>query len=263
MLALSLSPPAASTPSRSARRPRPHVLLVADDPGALRDRVRLFGRTSEASAEAAVEAARTAGAEVVLLHLPGREPVASSVCAALRDDAHLQHVGLLVIDAEPGRRLDAYAAGADVCLAALPGVPELAALVGALARRARSGGTPLSQEDGRQEGSEAASPFLARADALIDEALSDPAFNALGLADAMQISARHLQRRFVQATGETPASRIRLARVERARRLLEEGESLAAARQAVGFGSPASFRSAFRAVHGITPSDYVARLASL
>lgn len=77
------------------------------------------------------------------------------------------------------------------------------------------------------------------------------------LASLAAMSERTFNRRFVQATGATPAAWLTSARVERARELLE-GSSLSVdelARQC-GFGSAATLRHHFRDKLKISPSEY-------
>lgn len=80
------------------------------------------------------------------------------------------------------------------------------------------------------------------------------------LADRAGMSRRGFQRRFSEAFAVPPAKFIERARVEAARRDLEDGvdgvDRIAATR---GFGDPERMRRAFHRVLGVSPADYRAR----
>jgi transcriptional regulator GlxA family with amidase domain len=80
------------------------------------------------------------------------------------------------------------------------------------------------------------------------------------LADRAGMSRRGFQRRFAEAFGVPPAKFVERARVEAARRDLEDGadgiDRIAALR---GFGDPERMRRAFHRVLGVSPADYRAR----
>jgi transcriptional regulator GlxA family with amidase domain len=86
----------------------------------------------------------------------------------------------------------------------------------------------------------------------LDEDLSVPA-----LARRAAMSPRHFARVFRAATGATPARRVEEARVEAARRRLEESDDgVDAIADACGFGTAETMRRAFlRALH-VAPTDY-------
>jgi len=70
-------------------------------------------------------------------------------------------------------------------------------------------------------------------------------------------STRTLNRRFREQTGTTPLRWLRLARIRRARALLETtGHTVERIADEVGFGSPTSFRDHFKDLVGTSPRDY-------
>lgn len=82
------------------------------------------------------------------------------------------------------------------------------------------------------------------------------------LADKAAMSERTFIRRFVDATGATPAEWIIDRRVDAARELLEtDGIRLEAIADAAGFGSIQSLRHHFRQRVGVSPSNYRARFS--
>lgn len=80
------------------------------------------------------------------------------------------------------------------------------------------------------------------------------------LADRVHMSPRHFARVFRRETGVTPAVYVERARVDLARRLLEETAlALDDVADAAGFGSIETLRRAFHRTLGVAPSDYRAR----
>jgi AraC-like DNA-binding protein len=73
------------------------------------------------------------------------------------------------------------------------------------------------------------------------------------------MSPAHFSRKFRAAYGETPYSYLMTRRIERAKALLRQGESVTAACMAVGCTSLGSFSSRFTEIVGMAPSEYGAR----
>ncbi len=77
------------------------------------------------------------------------------------------------------------------------------------------------------------------------------------LANAAGVSPRHLSRLFYAELNMSPAAYVELARVDLARRLLEDSNvPIKAIANAAGFGSTATFRRAFLRRIGVTPLEY-------
>ncbi|SDE98094.1 Transcriptional regulator GlxA family, contains an amidase domain and an AraC-type DNA-binding HTH domain [Blastococcus aurantiacus] len=77
------------------------------------------------------------------------------------------------------------------------------------------------------------------------------------LAARARLSERHFARVFAEQVGSTPGAFIEAARLEGARRLLEEGrDPLPAVARACGFGSVETLHRAFRRRLGVTPAQY-------
>ncbi len=77
------------------------------------------------------------------------------------------------------------------------------------------------------------------------------------LAERVHLSPRHFARVFREEVGATPAAYVLDARLEHARRALEESQQgLKTIAARTGFGSEESIRRAFHARLGVTPGDY-------
>ena len=99
--------------------------------------------------------------------------------------------------------------------------------------------------------------FLEKATLVIEEHLSDPEFNTEALAVEVAVSRSQLFRKFVALTGNAPCEYIRIVRLLRAVRLIEqEYGNITEIALAVGFNSPAYFTRCFRIHFGVSPSQY-------
>lgn len=88
------------------------------------------------------------------------------------------------------------------------------------------------------------------------------AFTVAGLADAVGVSPRTLTRRFRAALDLTPQIYLEQARVDAARRLLEETQlPIDDLRVRAGFADPTTFRRTFKRRTGMTPGQYRQRYA--
>jgi transcriptional regulator GlxA family with amidase domain len=83
------------------------------------------------------------------------------------------------------------------------------------------------------------------------------------LAAHANMSPRTFARKFQEQTGTTPLQWLLTARIDRARQLLEETDtSIDQTAYLCGFGSAVTFRSRFRRVVGLTPTEYRSRFSS-
>ncbi|SDT61745.1 GlxA family transcriptional regulator [Jiangella sp. DSM 45060] len=83
------------------------------------------------------------------------------------------------------------------------------------------------------------------------------------LANVAGLSPRHLQRRFTQEVGMTPAAYVERVRVEAAQRdLSERDDPVEAIAHRHGFGTAETLRRTFHRVVGTSPTDYRARFTT-
>lgn len=76
------------------------------------------------------------------------------------------------------------------------------------------------------------------------------------LADQAGMSRRNFSRRYKEATGKTPIHAVEELRIDAARRLLEQGLSVAVASRRCGFGSQARMARAFSRILKVSPRNY-------
>jgi transcriptional regulator GlxA family with amidase domain len=84
----------------------------------------------------------------------------------------------------------------------------------------------------------------------------DAALDVPALAKRTGLSERTFYRRFVSATGETPARFIEKARVDAARMLLSRGTSLKSVAVQVGLAPTTRFAEAFERIFGVAPGVF-------
>jgi transcriptional regulator GlxA family with amidase domain len=96
---------------------------------------------------------------------------------------------------------------------------------------------------------------------MVDHPEADLSVEAM--AERVAMSPRHFARRFRAEVGETPARYVERARVEAARRRLEEGaDPVDVVAPACGFGSTETMRRAFVRALGVPPAEYRRRFQS-
>ncbi len=77
------------------------------------------------------------------------------------------------------------------------------------------------------------------------------------VAEAINMSPRTFQRRFKQATGESPLVYLQRFRVEMAKRMLEKGNlSVEQIAVQIGYENSSSFRKVFKKCSGLSPTEY-------
>lgn len=76
------------------------------------------------------------------------------------------------------------------------------------------------------------------------------------LANLCRVSVRQLTRGFRASRGYSIGDHVANHRVERARKMLGEGQSVKAIASTLGFSSPSAFCHAFRRATGVTPGQY-------
>eukprot|EP01133_Synstelium_polycarpum_P013991 gene13991-16495_t len=102
-------------------------------------------------------------------------------------------------------------------------------------------------------------PVVKKAQALI-EGHPQQLFSAAELAERFSVSRRNFDRRFIKATGNTPAEYLQRVRVEVAKKELENGaKNITEVMYAVGYADQKAFRQAFKKITGLSPLEYRSR----
>ena len=90
----------------------------------------------------------------------------------------------------------------------------------------------------------------------IADHLEDPELGLSQLSRVFFVSPAYLSRIFRERNGVTVSRQITVARIQRARRLLDDGCSVAETARRTGFSSPQYFSAVFRRYTGTAPSRY-------
>jgi len=99
---------------------------------------------------------------------------------------------------------------------------------------------------------------LRRARDLMDRSYAQP-LDVPAMARTAVMSPAHFSRKFRAAYGETPYSYLMTRRIERAKALLRQGNSVTDTCVTIGCTSLGSFSSRFTEIVGVTPSQYRSR----
>lgn len=96
---------------------------------------------------------------------------------------------------------------------------------------------------------------IVRAKLFIDQHFAE-AIDLENIADQAHFSKFHFIRLFKSIYGRTPNNYLVQVRIEKAKKLLTEGNSIADASLQVGFDSPTSFAGLFKKLTGQSPSAF-------
>ncbi|MDR1202987.1 MAG: helix-turn-helix domain-containing protein [Tannerellaceae bacterium] len=106
--------------------------------------------------------------------------------------------------------------------------------------------------------------FLEKFTTYLEENLTNEALNIDLIAEEMHMSASGLYRKVKGLSGLSPVDFIRIVRLKKAVRLMQEGERrISDIAFKVGFSSPAYFSTCFQKQYGKTPSEYMKEILSV
>jgi DNA-binding response OmpR family regulator len=269
------------------------LVLVVDDEAALRqylqESLEPSYRVRKASgAEDALDALREERPDLVIcdIHMPG--PSGFDVCESIRSDPDLQSVPVILLTVEPEERgqMKGLRSGADAYVNKPFKPDELRQRVENLIevrrylrrdkpasteRAATSSNAPVDAEptaDGAPTSTGSLAPnldsegsrssFEEEVQAIIKAHIDNSNFGVDWLADEVDLSSRHLQRKIQEKTGLSAAAYIRAVRLQHAANLLERKEvgTVSDAADAVGYRDPSHFSRIFREAFGTSPSEY-------
>lgn len=99
--------------------------------------------------------------------------------------------------------------------------------------------------------------FISRIDALIEAQIREENFSIDALAEQMCMSKSNFYRKFHAVTGSSPNEYLKTFRLNRAAKLIREGQRINEAAISVGFYSSSYFAKCFSAQFGVLPKDYI------
>lgn len=102
--------------------------------------------------------------------------------------------------------------------------------------------------------------LMARVMAVVNSQLGNPDLTVEDMAAEVGLSRVHLHRKLKELTNQTPHEFLRNARLMKAAEMFSEKKhSISEVAYAVGFSNPANFATAFKALFGVTPTEYMQR----
>jgi DNA-binding response OmpR family regulator len=246
---------------------RPLVLIVEDTPDMrafLRSLLEENYRVIEAADGAAgLALAKQAEPDLVLSDLMMPVMDGYALCRAIKEDAALDHVPvvLLTARADDESRLEGLGLGADDYLQKPFQGEELLVRVENLIEVRRRLRDRFSRSvaigPSQVEVSSVDEQFMDRVREEVEAHLGDMNFGVDWLADEVGLSRRQLGRRLKAAAGLSPSGYLRLMRLERAAQLLsQQAGSVQEIAYQVGFRDSDYFSKLFRQAFGVAPSAY-------
>ena len=99
--------------------------------------------------------------------------------------------------------------------------------------------------------------FLRKFAEQIEAVYADPEYNVEKLSETLGLSRGHLHRKIKELTGTAPVEFLRTYRLNKATQLLRQNTyTVSEVAYLTGFSSPAYFSKCFKAVYGVTPTEY-------
>ena len=99
--------------------------------------------------------------------------------------------------------------------------------------------------------------FLRKFAEQIEAVYADPEYNVEKLSETLGLSRGHLHRKIKELTGAAPVEFLRTYRLNKATQLLRQNAyTVSEVAYRTGFSSPAYFSKCFKAVYGVTPTEY-------
>lgn len=99
--------------------------------------------------------------------------------------------------------------------------------------------------------------FLRKFAEQIEAVYADPEYNVEKLSETLGLSRGHLHRKIKELTGTAPVEFLRTYRLNKATKLLRQNAyTVSEVAYRTGFSSPAYFSKCFKAVYGVTPTEY-------
>lgn len=99
--------------------------------------------------------------------------------------------------------------------------------------------------------------FLRKFAEQIEAVYADPEYNVEKLSETLGLSRGHLHRKIKELTGTAPVEFLRTYRLNKATQLLRQNVyTVSEVAYRTGFSSPAYFSKCFKAVYGVTPTEY-------
>ncbi len=191
-----------------------------------------------------------------------------TLCDTLKNDPRTSHIPIILLTAlsEVQSRIDGLKRGADAYIAKPFRKEELLVQMENLlkSRKAlKDRYASMEFSPTKDAGLQIEDAFMVKLMDTIDEHLQNPAFSVELLSDLMGVSRTQLHRKLSALSGLSATMTIRQARIRKAKELLPDPNlNVSEVAYDVGFSDPNYFSRIFKKEVGMSPSEYVERMAA-
>ncbi len=187
------------------------------------------------------------------------------VCENIKSNPDTCHIPVILLTAldTDAKKLEGLELGADAYIIKPFSIKQLEVRVKKLIENKQRIIEHFTKNSGVPEAelaiSERDRKFIKKVIALIEENMSDSSFGVEELAGEASMSTSYFYRRLKQLTGQVPNVYLRNYRLQKAAKMLKECPDLNAneVMYQIGIESPSYFSTAFKKLHGVSPSEYI------
>lgn len=244
------------------------MVLIVDDDTAVAQYVRsLFGDeyvvVNKYSAESALESIADIKPDIILSDVIMGEMNGYDFCRQLKADLMTCHIPVILITAKSNvnEQVEGLGCGANAYVTKPFDPRYLRALVSSLLHNVML----LRKKLGEGESTETVTEGLAEQDRLfldklyelMEKHISDQNLNVATISKELLISHSKFNYKLKELTGETPGNLFRKFKLNKAARMLREGQhNVSEVAYTTGFGTVSYFSVAFKKQFGVSPSEY-------
>lgn len=204
--------------------------------------------------------------DVMMPHMDGNQ-----FCRQVKSDINYSHLPVILLTAKTTveAKLEGMESGADIYMEKPFSMKQLHLQIESLLRMRQRFYERMRQVDGEQtvpgaEGefgmNQQDLQFMQRLQELMRQNMRDEQFSIDVLAEQLNMSRSSFYRKIKALTDMTPVDYMKMQRLERAAKLLQQGQRISEVANQVGFTSSSYFAKCFRQKFGMLPKDYVNNL---
>ena len=186
------------------------------------------------------------------------------LCNKLKTDERTSHIPIILLTAKAANKdiIDGYQTGADAYVVKPFETEVLRARINNLIEQRKRLREHFSKEGifeiNNISVTSADKIFLKKASDIINEHISDETFGVDAFADKIAMSRFQLRRKLLALVGASPSDLIRIIRLTKAAKLIEQNfGNISEIAAEVGFNNPANFAHGFKVHFGVSPSEYL------
>lgn len=185
------------------------------------------------------------------------------LCHHIKTDLQLSHIPVIFLTAKTSESsvMEGYKTGADDYLTKPFNIDMLKLRINKFINLARMSHRQFRQEIDVKPGeitiTQLDEQFIKRAIEIVEAHINDSGFSVESLGQELAMNRVALWKKIQAITGKGPADFIRVIRIKRGRQLLEQGHTnISEIAYLVGYNTVKRFTENFKAIFGMTPSEY-------